>query len=208
MTLPFVVRGYEAIQTRIRESRSKRWIAALLQRGLPIFLEVGSGDKHGTNGWVTVDITPGCDLYWDLRLGIPFPSGSISKIYSSHFLEHLSYGDGQKFLAECRRVLAPGGSVLICVPNARYYLEAYLNGTTLDPGVWCTYKPAFNGTTAIDYVNYTAYMDGHHKYMFDPDNLLYRLTAAGLRNAQLRPFDPGLDLLDRDFESIYAQAEK
>ena len=207
-TLPFAVRGYKAAQSRIKLARSRRWIASLLRQGNPILLEVGSGGKHGTNGWVTVDMTDGCDLYWDLRLGIPFPSGSISKIYSSHFLEHLSYAEGQKFLGECRRVLTPSGSLLVCVPNARYYLEAYVNGTTLDPGIWCTYKPAFNCTTAIDYVNYTAYMDGHHKYMFDPENLLHRLTSAGLRDARLRPFDPALDLIDRDFESIYAEAEK
>jgi predicted SAM-dependent methyltransferase len=207
-TLPFAVRGYHAARLRIKLAKSKRWIGALLQRGQPIFLEVGSGDKHGTNGWVTVDMTEGCDLFWDLRLGIPFPVGSISKIYSSHFLEHLSYGEGQQFLGECLRALAPGGSFLICVPNARYYLEAYVNGTPLDTDVWCAYRPAFNDTTAIDLVNYTAYMDGHHKYMFDPENLLHRLTAAGFRNACLRPFDPELDLIDRDFESIYAEAEK
>lgn len=207
-TLPFAVRGYKAVRSRIKLARSQRKIEALLQQGRPIFLEVGSGDKHGTNGWVTVDMTAGCDLYWDLRLGIPFLAGSISKIYSSHFLEHLSYGEGQQFLGECLRVLATGGSFLICVPNARYYLEAYVNGTPLDTDVWCAYKPAFNDTTAIDYVNYTAYMGGHHKYMFDPENLLHRLTAAGLRNARLRPFDPALDLIDRDFESIYAEAEK
>jgi predicted SAM-dependent methyltransferase len=153
-------------------------------------------------------MTAGCDLTWDLRRGIPFPTGTISKIYSSHFLEHLSYAEGQQFLGECLRVLAPMGSFLICVPNARYYLEAYVNGTALDTDVWCAYKPAFNNTTAIDYVNYTAYMDGHHKYMFDPENLLHRLMSAGFRNARLRSFDSALDLIDRDFESIYAEAEK
>jgi predicted SAM-dependent methyltransferase len=206
--LPFSSRAYHAALSRMKLAKSKRSIARMLKQGGPIFLEVGSGAKHGTNGWVTVDMADGCDLYWDLRRGIPFPSATISKIYSSHFLEHLSYGEGQQFLTECRRVLAPGGLFQICVPNARLYMEAYLNRTSLDSKVWCTYKPAMNGTTAIDYVNYTAYMDGHHKYMFDPENLLHRLGSVGLRNPALRPFDDALDLIDRDFESIYAQAEK
>jgi len=31
--------------------------------------------------------------------------------------------------------------------------------------------PAWNDTTKIDYVNYTAYMDNDHRYMFDEENL-------------------------------------
>lgn len=203
-----ILPAYRHARSRIDRHRSRRQIATLLREGRPISLEIGSGSKEGANGWVTMDLTDGCDIQWDLRLGIPFPTCSVLKIYSSHFLEHLSYAEGQEFLRECLRVLVPGGQSLVCVPNARHYLEAYVNGASLDRDLWCAYKPAFNNTTPIDYVNYTAYMDGHHKYMFDPENLLYRLTAAGFHNSRLRTFDPKLDLIDRDFESIYAVAEK
>jgi hypothetical protein len=51
-------------------------------------------------------------------------------------------------------------------------------------------------------------MDGHHKYMFDEENLLHILQAKGFKNVRLRDFDPELDIKERDFESIYAEAEK
>ena len=51
-------------------------------------------------------------------------------------------------------------------------------------------------------------MDGHHKYMFDEENLLFLLKSKGFRNVHLREFDPDLDLEKRDFESIYAEANK
>ncbi len=70
------------------------------------------------------------------------------------------------------------------------------------------YPPAFNHTTLIDYANFIAYMDGEHKYMFDEENLLHILKSNGFRNVRLRPFDPNLDLQERDFVSIYAEAEK
>jgi predicted SAM-dependent methyltransferase len=192
----------------LKHELSKRRISRLLREREEIFLEVGAGDKKGNNGWVTIDMTRDCDIFWDLRRGIPFPNGSILKIYSSHFLEHLSYEEGQKFLDECLRVLIQDGVFSICVPNARIYVEAYMNDFDLITNLFLGYEPAYNNTTRIDYVNYTAYMAGHHKYMFDEENLIFILKAKGFQNVRLREFDPNLDLKERDFESIYAEAEK
>ena len=190
-----------------RHAISRKKISSALNSGKNIFLDVGAGDKKGSNGWITVDTTRNCDIYWDLRKGIPFPNESVSKIYSSHFFEHLTFKEGQIFLDECLRVLIFGGIFSICVPNARIYIEAYLN-SELATDKFFGHKPAYNNTTKIDYVNYTAYMDGHHKYMFDEENLIYILKAKGMKKVRLREFDPLLDLKVRDFESIYAIAEK
>ena len=192
----------------IKQEISKQYVKSLVKQQGKIFLEVGAGDKKGINGWVTIDMTRNCDIYWDLTKGIPFPDESISKIYSSHFLEHLSYNENQKFLNECLRVLMPGGHFSICVPNARIYIEAYLMNQNLETHPFLGYKPAYNNTTKIDYVNYTAYMDGHHKYMFDKENIIHILLSKGFKNVHLREFDISVDLKERNYESIYAEAEK
>jgi predicted SAM-dependent methyltransferase len=181
-------------------------IRSLLKGKQKLYIEVGAGNKKGDNGWITIDLTKNCDIFWDLRKGLPFPDESISKIYSSHFLEHLSFKEGQSFLQECLRVLIKKGLFSICVPNARLYLEAYANNKSLDH--YCKYKSAYNNTTKIDYVNYISYMDGHHKYMFDEENLLFILKNAGFNSVHLRDFNPNLDLIQRDYESIYAEGEK
>ena len=188
---------------------SKLKIKQLLREKEAILLEIGAGNKKGQNGWLTMDIRRDCDLLWDLRKGIPFPDDSVCKIYSSHFFEHLSFQEGQQFLDECLRVLSPGGEFSICVPNARLYVEAYLANTNLDEELFFGFKPeAYNNTTKIDYLNYTAYMDGDHKYMFDENNLIHILESRGMKNVRLREFDPSIDLPERDFESIYATAVK
>jgi hypothetical protein len=105
------------------------------------------------------------------------------------------------------RALAPGGTFSVCVPNARIYLEAYVRGEQL-PEPFLGYRPAYFCNGRIDYANYTAYMDGHHKYMFDEENLLAILARSGFRDARLRDFDPALDMKERHFESIYALAER
>ena len=206
--IPIIASIIKTIRHLAKHQLSKVHIRRLLQEKKKIYLEVGAGDKKGENGWVTIDVTKNCDIYWDLRNGLPFPNESISKIYSSHFFEHLSFKEGQKFLDECFRVLVQGGTFSICVPNARIYIEAYLKSESLDKNHFFGHKPAYNNTTKIDYVNYTAYMDGHHKYMFDEENLLYILKSKGFRNVHLREFDPNFDLKNRDLGSIYAEAEK
>jgi len=192
----------------LKKNESKTYIKNLLLGNKNIMLEVGAGEKKGNNGWTTLDLNNKCDIYWDLRDGIPFPKNSVSKIYSSHFLEHLTFKEGQFFLQECLKVLVPNGIFSVCVPNARIYIEAYIKNEKLDDSKFCLYLPGYNNTTKIDYVNYTAYMDGHHKYMFDEENILCILAKAGFREVKLRCFDNLLDLKQRDFESIYAEAIK
>jgi SAM-dependent methyltransferase len=67
-------------------------------------------------------------LAHDLRLGIPFPDGHFDAVYHAHLLEHLAPAEAARLLAECRRVLRPGGVLRVVVPDleaiARLYLEA------------------------------------------------------------------------------------
>jgi predicted SAM-dependent methyltransferase len=109
----------------VRRQQSRRKIRGLLNQRNEIKIELGSGDKKRQQGWLTINITKVCDIYWDLRKGLPFPNGTVSKIYSPHFFEHLSFAETRDFLQQCRRALKPE-NFLICVSNAQIYLEAYV----------------------------------------------------------------------------------
>ena len=201
--VPWSTAVYEDLDRRRRMRRSRPQIEALAASASPLKLDLGGGYRKGSNGWITVDISHECDLYWDLRFGIPFADNRVDALYSSHMFEHLSYDQGQALLQECLRVLKPGGSFSIVVPNARLYVEHYLGQRDL-PDSFFGWTPAYNNTTRIDALNYAAYMAGEHTYMFDPENLLFRLREAGLVDVRQRAFDPETDLAERDYESIYA----
>jgi len=203
----YIIKATFLIYAFFRTCLSRLKIRRLLKGKKKIFLEIGAGNKAGSGDWLTIDMTRKCDIFYDLRRGIPFPDGSIEKIYSSHFFEHLSFKETQILLDECLRVLIPNGVFSICVPNARIYVEAYFKDSGLSEENF-EYKPAFNNTTKIDLINYIAYMEGHHKYMFDEENLVHILRAKGMKNVHLREFDPSIDLKDRAEESIYAEANK
>ena len=201
-SLPFTIDIYEFVIAKKGMLPSKNKFQTLTQKVQPICLNLG-GAESGRREWTTVDVTKECDIYWDLRSPIPLPDNSVSKIYSSHLFEHLTFQQGQKLLHETVRLLKPGGTFSICVPNARIYIEHYL-GIREIPQDYFGWKPAYNCTTSIDAINYVAYMDGKHKYMFDQENLLHILRGAGLIEVIERPFDPTCDRPERDYESLYA----
>ena len=176
---------------------------ALIKNKKEIKLELGSGNKKGENGWTTVDIVHS-DIKWDLSKGIPLPDNCVSKIYSSHLLEHIPYEQLIIFLYECRRVLKVDGEFSVCVPNFRFWVDAYKEDKLFkERKMW--WQPGLIDTgSAIDQLNYSAYMKDEHKYMFDEENLINTLKKAGFSNAQLRKFDKTLYLQERDYESIYA----
>ena len=181
-------------------------IIELIKSRKSIKLEIGAGRRKGKDGWITLDMNDGCDLNWDLNYGIPFPDNSIDIIYSSHVLEHFYYEDIIQLLKDCIRALKVGGVFSVSVPNAKLFIDAY---SRKDHSFWESlplhYMPAWNQTSSlIDIVNYIAYMDGHHKYMFDNKNLINILSKTGFKDIHLREFDESVDSPERKHESIYA----
>lgn len=83
-------------------------------------LNLGAGFMQRP-GYTNIDFYPhpSVDIVHDLREGIPFPDNSVDEVMSHHFLDYLDYPQAAKLLAECYRVLKPGGIVRHCVNDLR-----------------------------------------------------------------------------------------
>jgi len=150
-----------------------KWIR--LKKQKKILLDIGSGNRKGKNGWITIDLNKGADIIHDLRKGIPLPENSVDRIYASHVLEHIPYKEQNILLKEIYRVLKKGGEFSLSVPDATLYIRAYTNKERFQPKDGF-YKPAKVDTgSLIDQINYIAYMDQEHKYLFDKENLINTL---------------------------------
>jgi predicted SAM-dependent methyltransferase len=173
-----------------------------------ICVELGTA-RNIRPGWVGVDLGA-ADINLDLtKQPLPFPDGSVDRFYASHVFEHFSYPEPMlSILSECRRCLKDGGTVSICVPNAAFWADAYLKGEVPERPSSDFYQPALHNNSRMDILNYTAYMDGHHKHMFDSEGLLNILSKAGFQNVKEREFDSDMDLEHHHWESLYAVGAK
>lgn len=81
-------------------------------------LNLGAGTKQ-RRGWVNVDRLklPGIDTALDLDRPEPWPwdDGSVSAIEADNLFEHLR--EPVRFMLECHRILAPGGTLRIITPH-------------------------------------------------------------------------------------------
>jgi len=182
-------------------SRLKLWLRPTAERQL----ELGSGPVR-KEGWITLDMCRGEDVYWDLRRRLPFGEDAFDRVYCSHVLEHFAYHDLRNLLREVRRVLRPGGQFLIAVPDTALYVKAYLEHR--EASNLLRYLPAKHSDRPMDILNYIFYMDGQHRFMFDEDNLAHHCREAGFGSCVSRDFDPAVDLLDRRDQSIYMACTK
>lgn len=61
----------------------------------------------------------------NLAQGLDLPPASADHAYSSHFLEHLTRSEARRLLADCHRVLRPGGRLRLLVPDLRSVVDRY-----------------------------------------------------------------------------------
>jgi predicted SAM-dependent methyltransferase len=90
----------------------------------PIYLNLGGAEFHhplpGYEGYISVDLNPPpgeWTVKHDLTKPIPLPNGSVTRIHTEDFLEHITAEQIKALLAECYRLLAPGGMMRIGVPD-------------------------------------------------------------------------------------------
>lgn len=86
---------------------------------MTLCLNIGAWE-HRIPGYVGIDAnpTPAADVIARVP-PLGYDDGAVAHIYAGHFLEHLPPWDVRPFLAECWRVLEPGGTLTLITPDAR-----------------------------------------------------------------------------------------
>src|SRR5215471_14950914 len=95
-------------------------------------LNVGSGQLPYDHeyGWINLDSnnrwTPDIVGDWN-DLGM-FTDSSMDIVVSHHSLEHVGCGEANGFVKEAARILRPGGSLLVFVPDMRALAQRWILG--------------------------------------------------------------------------------
>jgi len=178
-------------------------------------LNLGAG-FHQREGWTPIDlmVAPPTGFRWDVRWGLPLDDGSVRRIHCEHFFEHLRFPDEvMPALAECYRVLEPGGELRIIVPDASRYIAAYARG---DRAFFNAMRElggaAVPFETDIEIVNQAFRMGGDHLFAWDLPVMQRRLETVGFEHVEETGYDPErfIDQGDewRRRESLYVAAYK
>ena len=95
-------------------------------------LNIGAGDNP-LPGWHNVDLHPQSPDVERLDATRPFPyvDETFDRIFTEHMIEHVLYAAGRVMLAECYRVLKPGGRLRVSTPDLEFLLALMSVGNPL-----------------------------------------------------------------------------
>lgn len=207
--------------TRAPLSYSKiRKIAGPIARAWPLrntpdpgaYLNIGAG-PHARPDYFNVDFDyhPGIDLFWNLTNPLPIADNSIGGLFSEHCLEHLDFKVTQMALRDFWRVLMPGKSIRISVPDGEIYARSYIEGKEMPFGDLERAKdPRW---TPMQSINMAFYGHGH-RFIYDFQTMKRCLEDAGFVDVEKEALGSGRDprlLVDqatRERESLYVEASK
>ncbi len=106
--------GWIVAQRALRPSKIKRHQAANDR----LRVMIGSGPTK-VDGWLSTDLIPSRSdvVYLDASEPFPFAEASVDRIHTEHMIEHVDHPIGRLMLAECARVLKPGGRIRLATPD-------------------------------------------------------------------------------------------
>lgn len=183
------------LPNRLRGRRRRgRQIREYLRGCSRPMLNLGCGPNL-LEGWLNTDISGRSGaVYLDATRAFPLPDACMERTYSEHLIEHLGYANARQCLAECFRVLRPGGRIRIATPDLARLArlldpdrrtsadEAYLRW------FWQWQFADLGPPEPAGVVNHFLRAWGH-RFVFDRPSLERLLSESGFD--QLRQYPPG-----------------
>ena len=167
---------------------------------------------HVAPGWINSDIKdePGVDLVADIKQGLPLEPNSIDYAVSIHALPEFSYPELVPALEELHRVLAPGATLRLALPDLRRGIDAYLAGEEDYFKVGRDEVTSLGGRFIVQMLWY-----GYSRMLFTTDFALELLQRAGFAEPRECAFGVTasgiaeiVELDNREDESFFVEARK
>ncbi|MEM9364716.1 MAG: methyltransferase domain-containing protein [Planctomycetota bacterium] len=127
--------------------------------------------------------------YVNLLKKLPFQDESVEAVYASHVWEHLYYCEAEHATAEVFRILSPGGTLRLAVPNLHDYVCDYMQSHgSQEAASRLNERLHFRANSRPRRAHqrvYEALTDFHsHKFMYDVESLKRLLTQSGFEQVE------------------------
>lgn len=162
-------------------------LARYLQKWIPAeegLLELGAGygeftrEIRASEKWA-LDQNPALGQHWDPAVKQlfqsvldpwPIPDHSLGTVFASNFFEHFTIEEGAAILAQARRVLRPGGRLIVVQPNFRLEQRRYFDDYT--------HRTIFTDNAFRDFVRAMGWKVIHVEPRFTPFTMKSRMPTA------------------------------
>ena len=160
------------------DSKPMRDITA--KRGKLKIADLGCGPNklktdEGTVIGVDMRDMEGVDYRCDLRR-LPFASGELDLVFSSHTLEHFGRSEIMDILKEWTRIIKPAGELRMVIPNIAWSFEQVMNGE----------RTADDKDVLNVLYGQQEYAENFHKMGFTPESLSKFVDEAGFKYQEVR----------------------
>ncbi len=142
----------------------------------PIRINLGCG-RRKLDGWINVDIKD-ADVNCDISGALPFPDNYADEVMAIHLIEHFYPWEAENILTEWRRILKPGGVLVLECPDLMKVLRHAFTTGKLD-------GPMFFWPIYGDPGHKNPYM--MHKWAYSPETLKAGLKQVGFELVAEKP---------------------
>lgn len=188
--------AYRRIRAAAAARRARRMIDAYLAVATEPKLQLGCGSNVLT-GWLNTDrfAQPAGVAHLDVTRPFPLPDATFRFVLLEHMIEHVTLVQARAMLAECRRILAPGGVIRVSTPDLDRYLSLYSASTQpphksvirelmqnwIVPGFHAarTYPPPAGAIDDPVYVLNDVFFNYEHRFIYNRLALERTLRDAG-----------------------------
>lgn len=158
-------------------------------------LQIGCG-FHLLEDWLNTDYLPVNyeAIMLDATKSFPFPDNSFDYIYSEHMIEHISFTNGLYMLAECFRIMKPGGTIRIATPDFQFLIDLYQNNQSLSPiqDKYLSWMRDWMNQRTVNSAPYKGSIfiinnfvrDWGHEFIYDEASLAFALENAGFAHVK------------------------
>lgn len=156
----------------------------ILDSRKPLKIHLGCGDDYFP-GYVNIDAYPEskADLIMDSKNLTLFPDNCAEIIESYHFFEHLQLHEARESLKEWFRILQPGGTVVIELPNLAVCAQEIGKHFNPKDGVDLAMAGIFSYPALVAEQGYGMM----HKWGWTPETLGAELSAVGFVEVRQHP---------------------
>ncbi len=203
---------------------AKSFVGRLFARRLRLdpnrrnYLNLGAASDH-FEYFVALDFfSSGADYGADLRYPLLIDDEVFDGIFTEHTLEHLGYDQVKRVLAECLRILKPGGRIRVIVPDLALFAENYVHGNDAWFREWEREVLEPRGRKLASNMEALSFVTQEygHRSAWDVETMQGFLSRAGFTNVERCALREGgdahllRDKVDRDraMVSLYVEATK